>query len=136
MDVFDKFSLKKIGKIQKTSMSAIASLEHRAYLAANSYYNSDMAERRELIENFAVSLDSYSNELADLVTSETGKPIEYSRNELAESIHALKMIESAITAQVDMGNFSNTGSLPRNPALAGPLIFSPSWDKNNDDHVS
>ena len=127
MDVFDKFSLKKIGRIQKTSMAAIESLEHRAYLAANSYYNSDMAERRRLIEKFSISLDSYSNELVDLVTSETGKPIEYSRNELSESIHALKTIESAITAQVDNGNFSNTGSLPRNPALAGPLIFKASY---------
>ncbi len=127
MDVFDKFSLKKKGKIQKTSMSAIASLEHRAYLAANSYYNSDMAERRRLIEKFSVSVESFSNELADLVTSETGKPIEYSRNELSESIHALKTIESAITAQADRGNFSNTGSLPGNPALAGPLIFKASY---------
>jgi acyl-CoA reductase-like NAD-dependent aldehyde dehydrogenase len=127
MDVIDKFSLKKKGKIQKTSLSAITSLENRTYLAANSYYNLDIIERRRLIESFSVSVESLSNELADLVTSETGKPIESSRNELSESIHALKKIESAITDQADKGNFSNTGSVLRNPALAGPLIYKASY---------
>lgn len=123
MDVFDKFSLKKNGEIQKTSMSAIASLEQKAHLAANSYYNLDASERGKIIEKFSSSVESFSDELAVLVTSETGKPIEYSRNEVSDSINALKMMGSAITTQADEDNLSNTGTLPRNPAVAGSIIF-------------
>ena len=123
MDVFDKFTLEKIGRVKNTTAAVIADLNSKISEAAVSYEKVEMDDRKAIIEKLSSYIETFSDDLAALVTSETGKPIGYSRIEVASSVDALRRMAAGLALQAEEKDFSHTGSFPRNSATVGSLIF-------------
>jgi len=123
MDVFDKFTLEKIGQVKKTPLTGIADLGRRLPESAGSFSSVEMEDRKLIIEKLSSLIAAFSEELAALVTAETGKPIEYSRTEVTDSLNTLRRLASGLTEHQEDGLFSSNGSFPRNPGLSGSLLY-------------
>jgi acyl-CoA reductase-like NAD-dependent aldehyde dehydrogenase len=96
MKIINPATEELIKEVDEDSSDMLAEKFDRLQTAQPAWANISLDERRKIIQNFSELLEEKSNELASILTSEVGKPLQQSRNEINGARARIKwLVENA-----------------------------------------
>jgi acyl-CoA reductase-like NAD-dependent aldehyde dehydrogenase len=96
MKIINPATEELIKEVDEDSSDMLAEKFDRLQTAQPAWAKMSLDERRKIVQNFSELLEERSNELASILTSEVGKPLQQSRNEINGARTRIKwLVENA-----------------------------------------
>ncbi|GLJ23333.1 hypothetical protein SUGI_0441470 [Cryptomeria japonica] len=117
IDVMDKYTLKKVTKVAMATVQDIEAAIQGAQEAAPAMASMPSYERKAVLHKVVSELERQAEEIARIITTESGKPIKDSRGEVQRTIDTFQVAAEESTRI--MGEYMPLDISPSNKGLQG-----------------